>query len=84
MILEKHDRQYNLLFYSIAEEYEDPLEKLRALSVDDLNIDMTIQIARFIVHAYRKLSICTGIFSHFPFWAYGHDFGFNFISSISV
>ena len=56
-LLEKHDRKYNLLFYGIAEpeeeEVEDPIEKLRTLFVDDLNIDMTIANRMQFTHGHR-------------------------------
>lgn len=56
-LLEKHDRKYNLLFYGIAEpeeeEEEDPIEKLRDLFVNDLNIDMALVNRMQFIHGHR-------------------------------
>lgn len=54
MLLERHDRKYNLLFYGITEEdEEDPIERLQRLFVDDLKIDMTIVNRMQFVHCHR-------------------------------
>lgn len=54
LLMEKHDRKYNLLFYGFPEEKDENLfEKLRNTFIDDMKINMhTVHRMQFI-HGHR-------------------------------
>lgn len=54
MLLEKHDRKYNLLFYGIPEQVEeDPVERLQRLFIEELKIDVPTVDKMQFAHAHR-------------------------------
>lgn len=54
LLLEKHDRKYNLLFYGIQEEQgEDVIEKLKVIFINDLEIDEDKVESMYFAHGHR-------------------------------
>ena len=54
LLLEKHDRKYNLLFYGIQEEPgEDVIEKLKTMFINDLEIDEDKVESMYFAHGHR-------------------------------
>ena len=54
LLLEKHDRKYNLLFYGIPEERgEDLFEKMRQLFLDVLDISASRVDGMFFMNGHR-------------------------------
>ena len=54
LLLEKHDRKYNLLFYGIQEEPgEDVIEKLKTMFINDLERDEDKVESMYFAHGHR-------------------------------
>lgn len=54
LLLEKHDRKYNLLFYGIQEEPgEDVIDKLKTMFINDLEIDEDRVESMYFAHGHR-------------------------------
>lgn len=54
MLLEKHDRKYNLLFYGIKEDHNENIyEKVRELFLTDLEMEEEKVQSMYFAHAHR-------------------------------
>ena len=55
LLMEKHERKYNLLFYGFAEEKrgENIFDKMRNVFVEDLNLDSQRVDSMYFAHAHR-------------------------------
>lgn len=55
LLMEKHERKYNLLFYGFAEEKrgENVFNKMRKVFVDDLKLDSQRVDSMYFAHAHR-------------------------------